>query len=50
MKQAEPRSKARSSKTAPDRQDVRQLTRRVNVPRASQRNTERSGQRRSRKP
>jgi hypothetical protein len=35
---------------AGNRQDVRQQTRRVNVPRHSQRPTERSRQRRSRRP
>jgi hypothetical protein len=50
MKRAQPRGRARSSKMALERQDVRQTARRVNVPRQSQRPAERSGQRRSRRP
>jgi hypothetical protein len=50
MKRAESRGRARSGKTAPERQEVRRQTRRVNVPRHSQRPAERSGQRRSRRP
>jgi hypothetical protein len=38
------------AKGGPDREQVRQTTRRVNVPRNSQRPAERSSQRRSRRP
>jgi hypothetical protein len=43
-------SGGKDKSSAGDRHEVRQLTRRVNVPRSSQRPVERSKQRRSRRP